>query len=243
MNTRRRPPFRTPSRPTTAGARAGLADGIVITPSHNPPDSGGFKYNPPDGGPADTEVTAWMEARANELLKSGLTGVRRMGFAQARRAATTHSHDFMNAYVADLGQRHRHGSRSAVRAFAWASIRSAAPACTTGARIAERYKLDLNVVNDEVDPTFRFMSLDWDGKIRMDPSSPYAMRRLIGLKDRLRHRVRLRHRSRPARHRDRERRIAAAQPLPVGGRRLSVPASAGGGSRRPASARPSSAAP
>jgi phosphoglucomutase len=164
------------------GRTTGLADGIVITPSHNPPDSGGFKYNPPDGGPADTQVTAWMEARANDLLESGLSGVARVGLAQARRAATTHQHDFINSYVADLahvidvdlirGSRIRMG----VDPLGGAGVHY-------WGRIAERYKLDLQVVNDAVDPTFRFMSLDWDGKIRMDPSSAYAMQRLIALKD------------------------------------------------------------
>ncbi len=164
------------------GRTSGLADGIVITPSHNPPDSGGFKYNPPDGGPADTEVTGWIEARANELLQADLRGVRRMGFAQARRSATTHAHDFMSTYVADLGKvidmEIIRGSRihMAVDPLGGAGVHY-------WPHIADLYKLDLNVVNDEVDPTFRFMSLDWDGKIRMDPSSPYAMRRLIGLKD------------------------------------------------------------
>jgi phosphoglucomutase len=164
------------------GRTAGLADGIVITPSHNPPDSGGFKYNPPDGGPADTQVTAWMEARANELLESGLRGVTRVGLAQARRAATTHSHDYLNTYIDDLGKVIDldliRGSRirMGVDPLGGAGVHY-------WARIAERYKLDLSVVNDSVDPTFRFMSLDWDGKIRMDPSSPYAMHRLIALKD------------------------------------------------------------
>src|SRR5450631_2029789 len=165
------------------GRTAGLADGIVITPSHNPPDSGGFKYNPPDGGPADTKVTTWMEARANELLQSGLKGVARLSFAQARRAATTHSHDFMNAYLADLA------GVIDLKLIRDSRIRMGVdPLGGAGvhywARLADRYKIDLHVVNDTVDPTFRFMSLDWDGKIRMDPSSPYAMRHLIALKDR-----------------------------------------------------------
>jgi phosphoglucomutase len=164
------------------GRAAGLADGIVITPSHNPPDSGGFKYNPPNGGPADTEVTAWIEARANLLIESGLHGVARMDFTRARRAATTHAHDYLTSYVDDLanvvdlslirGSRIRMG----VDPLGGAGVHY-------WARIAERYGIDLHVVNDVVDPTFGFMSLDWDGKIRMDPSSPYAMRRLIGLKD------------------------------------------------------------
>ena len=165
------------------GRTAGLADGIVITPSHNPPDSGGFKYNPPDGGPADTQVTSWIENRANELLSDSLSGVARIDFAKARRAATTHSHDYLEAYVGDLenvidmevirGSKIRLG----VDPLGGAGVHY-------WARIADRYKVDLRVVNDAVDPTFRFMTLDWDGKIRMDPSSPYAMHRLIALKDR-----------------------------------------------------------
>jgi phosphoglucomutase len=162
------------------GRTAGLADGIVITPSHNPPDSGGFKYNPPDGGPADTEVTGWMESRANALLEAHLEGIARMDYAKARRAAR--SHDYLGIYVADLGNvidmeviRGAH-VRMGVDPLGGAGVHY-------WARIAERYKLDLSVVNDAVDPTFRFMTLDWDGKIRMDPSSPYAMQRLIALKD------------------------------------------------------------
>ena len=163
------------------GRSSGLADGIVITPSHNPPDSGGFKYNPPNGGPADTEVTSWVEAKANGYLESGLTGVERVGFEQARRAPTTHSHDFLTGYVDDLAQVVDldliRGSRvrMGVDPLGGAGVHY-------WARIAERYRLDLEVVNDVVDPTFRFMTLDWDGKIRMDPSSSYAMQRLIGLK-------------------------------------------------------------
>ena len=165
------------------GRTTGLADGIVVTPSHNPPDSGGFKYNPPDGGPADTTVTAWMEARANELLTTGLAGVKRIDYARARAAATTHSYDFLTAYVGDLAAVI---DMDAIRA---SKVRLGVdPLGGAGvhywARIAEQYGLDLTVVNDEVDPTFRFMTLDWDGKIRMDPSSTYAMQRLIGLKDR-----------------------------------------------------------
>jgi phosphoglucomutase len=165
------------------GRRSGLADGIVITPSHNPPDSGGFKYNPPDGGPADTQITSWMESRANELLGDSLKGVQRVDFAQARRAATTHSYDFIGSYVGDLAQvidmELIRGSkiRLGVDPLGGAGVHY-------WPRIAERYQLDLQVVNDQVDPTFRFMTLDWDGKIRMDPSSPYAMESLIALKDR-----------------------------------------------------------
>jgi phosphoglucomutase len=164
------------------GRTGGFADGILITPSHNPPDSGGFKYNPPDGGPADTEVTSWIEAKANALIELGLVAVTRMDFARARRAATTHSHDFLGRYVEDLalvvdlevirGARIRMG----VDPLGGAGVHY-------WARIAERYGIDLHVVNDVVDPTFAFMTLDWDGKIRMDPSSPYAMHRLIGLKN------------------------------------------------------------
>jgi phosphoglucomutase len=165
------------------GREAGLADGIVITPSHNPPDSGGFKYNPPNGGPADSDVTLWIENRANDLLRSGLGKVNRIGFAAARRAATTHTHDYLQAYVSDLGAIldmdviRDAGVRMGVDPLGGAGVHY-------WARIAEVHRLDLTVVNDEVDPTFRFMTLDWDGKIRMDPSSSYAMQRLIGLKDR-----------------------------------------------------------
>ncbi len=164
------------------GRKSGLADGIVITPSHNPPDSGGFKYNPPNGGPADSDVTAGIEARANELLQSGAGAIGRVGFAAARRAATTHAHDYLQAYVGDLGaildMEVIRGSRirMGVDPLGGAGVHY-------WARIAEVHRLDLTVVNDAVDPTFRFMTLDWDGKIRMDPSSSYAMQRLIGLKD------------------------------------------------------------
>jgi phosphoglucomutase len=164
------------------GRSSGLADGIVITPSHNPPDSGGFKYNPPNGGPADTQITSWIETRANELMGARLSGVLRMDYARARRAATTHSHDYVESYVSGLGMVIDmdviRGSkiRLGVDPLGGAGVHY-------WSRIAERYKLDLRVVNDEVDPTFRFMTLDWDGKIRMDPSSAYAMHRLIALKD------------------------------------------------------------
>ncbi|HAT31587.1 MAG TPA: alpha-D-glucose phosphate-specific phosphoglucomutase [Janthinobacterium sp.] len=165
------------------GRAAGLADGIVITPSHNPPESGGFKYNPPHGGPAETEVTGWIERQANELLQAGLKGVRRMPYERALSATTTHQHDFMGAYVADLG------NVIDMAAIRGAGIRMGVdPLGGAGVRywpaIAERYKLDLSVVNTEVDATFRFMTLDWDGKIRMDPSSPYAMQSLLAMKDR-----------------------------------------------------------
>jgi phosphoglucomutase len=160
-----------------------LADGIVITPSHNPPDSGGFKYNPPNGGPADIDVTRWIETRANELIEGALQGVRRIPFERALSAPTTHRHDYLDAYVNDL---HNVVDMEVIRA---ANVRMGVdPLGGAGvhywARIAERYGLNLTVVNEEVDPTFRFMTVDWDGRIRMDPSSPYAMRRLVGLKDR-----------------------------------------------------------
>jgi phosphoglucomutase len=165
------------------GRTSGLADGIVITPSHNPPEDGGFKYNPPHGGPADTEVTRWIEDRANGLLSSGLKGVARIGYEQARRAATTHRHDYVGSYVGDLGsvldmEVIRSGRlKIGVDPLGGAGVAYWRP-------IAERYGIEVDVVNDTVDPTFRFMPLDWDGKIRMDCSSPYAMAKLIGLKDR-----------------------------------------------------------
>lgn len=164
------------------GRKSGLADGIVITPSHNPPEDGGFKYNPPAGGPADTETTGWIEAKANEYLADRLRGVKRIPFEQATKAATTHLHSYIDAYVDDLEH-----------VVDMDLIRSAKiklgvdPLGGAGvhywARIEERYRINLTVVNDAVDPTFRFMTLDWDGRIRMDPSSPYAMQKLIALKD------------------------------------------------------------
>jgi len=164
------------------GRKTGLADGIVITPSHNPPDNGGFKYNPTNGGPADTDITKWVENRANAILEAGLKDVKRLPFAQARKAATTHAHDYLGAYVADLANIvdfdaiRGAGVRMGVDPLGGAGVHYWAP-------IAERYKLDLSVVSSEVDPQFAFMTVDWDGKIRMDPSSKYAMQRLIGLKD------------------------------------------------------------
>ncbi len=165
------------------GRKSGLADGIVITPSHNPPQDGGFKYNPPNGGPADTRVTAWIEAMANALLKARLKGVKRIPYARALRASTTHRHDYLNAYVNDLGH------VIDLKVIRGAKLRLGVdPLGGAGvhywARIAERHKLDLTVVSEVVDPTFRFMTVDWDGQIRMDPSSPYAMARLIGMKNR-----------------------------------------------------------
>jgi phosphoglucomutase len=165
------------------GRTAGLADGIVVTPSHNPPEDGGFKYNPPHGGPADTGVTRGIEAEANALLTRGLQDVMRMPVEQALRAATTHRHDYLTAYVSDLGD------VIDMDAIRGATIRLGVdPLGGAGvhywAPIAERYGLNLTVVSETVDPTFGFMTVDWDGRIRMDPSSSYAMQRLIGLKDR-----------------------------------------------------------
>ncbi len=164
------------------GRDQGLADGIVITPSHNPPDSGGFKYNPPNGGPAGNDITGWIEARANAMLQGGLKDVKRIPFEQAQRAASTHRHDFLDAYISDLGNvLDMDAIRSSnislgVDPLGGAGVHYWEP-------IAERYGLNLTLVNDLVDPTFRFMTVDWDGQIRMDPSSPYAMRSLIDLKD------------------------------------------------------------
>ena len=183
MNTPPRPPSPTRFSRTTAGAKSGLADGIVITPSHNPPHDGGFKYNPPNGGPAETGITGWIETKANEFLESGLKGVKRISYEKALRADTTHRHDYLAAYVSDLS------SVLDMEAIRGAKISLGVdPLGGAGVhywgRIAERYGLNLTVVNETVDPTFRFMTVDWDGQIRMDPSSPYAMQRLIGLKDR-----------------------------------------------------------
>jgi phosphoglucomutase len=165
------------------GRVTGLADGIVVTPSHNPPADGGFKYNPPNGGPADARITGWIEERANQFLAARLAGVSRVPFERAERAATTREHDFLTAYVADLG------SVLDLAMIRGAGIRMGVdPLGGAGvhywARIAEHHGLDLTVVSEQVDPTFAFMTVDWDGQIRMDPSSPYAMQRLVGLKDR-----------------------------------------------------------
>ncbi len=165
------------------GRTSGLADGIVVTPSHNPPEDGGFKYNPPTGGPAPTDVTRWIENAANRFLSSGLQGVRRIAHDRARRAPSTHDHDYVGSYVDDLGSVvdmeviRSAGLKIGVDPLGGASVAFWRP-------IAERYGVHLEVVNDTVDPTFRFMPLDWDGQIRMDCSSPHAMAKLIGLKDR-----------------------------------------------------------
>ena len=162
---------------------AHLADGIVITPSHNPPEDGGFKYDPPTGGPADTDVTAAIEREANALLETGLDGVRRAGPDRVREATSVHPHDYLAAYVGDLPSVvdldaiRGSGLRLGVDPLGGASIRY-------WSAIADRYGLDLTVTNDAVDPTFSFMAVDWDGRIRMDPSSPYAMASLLELRDR-----------------------------------------------------------
>jgi phosphoglucomutase len=165
------------------GRKTGLADGIVITPSHNPPEDGGFKYNPPSGGPADSATTKWIQDKANEFIAAGLKGVKRIPFARAKSAPTTHRHNYMDAYIGDLG-----------------NVIDFDPICAANLKlgvdplggagvkywdvIAERYGFPLDVVNEVVDATFRFMTVDWDGKIRMDCSSPYAMAGLIAMKDR-----------------------------------------------------------
>ena len=166
------------------GRTTGLADGIVITPSHNPPESGGFKYNPPNGGPAGTDITSAVEAAANGFLAGGLQGVKRMPLAQALRASTTHRHDYINTYVEDLAQVLDMDAIRGVEIDLGVDPLGGAGVHYWPA-IAERYRLKrLEVLSQEIDPTFRFMSLDWDGRIRMDPSSPDAMHKLIALKDR-----------------------------------------------------------
>jgi phosphoglucomutase len=165
------------------GRKTGFADGIVITPSHNPPHDGGFKYNPPNGGPAEPAVSGWVEAKANEFLGISLKGVNRIPYEKALHAATTHRYDYLNAYVNDLGNVIDMGAIRSAKISLGVDPLGGAGVHYWGA-IAERYGLNLTVANEAVDPTFRFMTIDWDGQIRMDPSSPYAMQRLIGLKDR-----------------------------------------------------------
>jgi phosphoglucomutase len=165
------------------GRKSGLADGIVITPSHNPPTDGGFKYNPPNGGPADTAVTDWIQNTANDFLKAKLTGVQRVPYERALASATLHKHDYIGAYVGDLGG-----------VIDMESIRNAGvqvgidplggAAVHYWPAVIEKYNIKATVVSDLIDPTFRFMTADWDGKIRMDCSSPYAMVRLLAMRDR-----------------------------------------------------------
>jgi phosphoglucomutase len=165
------------------GRRSGLADGIVITPSHNPPEEGGFKYNPPHGGPAGPEATGPIEAAANSFLRDGLKRVRRLPYERALRASSTHRHDYLDAYVRDLVSVIDMDVVRGAKIALGVDPLGGAGVHYWGA-IAERYGLNLTVVNEAIDPTFRFMTVDWDGRIRMDPSSPYAMQGLIGLKDR-----------------------------------------------------------
>jgi len=161
----------------------GLADGVVITPSHNPPEDGGFKYNPPNGGPADTDITAGIERAANRYLENDLKGVKRIPYERARKSACVHRHDYIKPYVADLENVldmeaiRASGVKIGIDPLGGAAVRYWQP-------VIERYRLAATIVSDEVDPTFRFMTLDWDGKIRMDCSSPYAMARLIAMRER-----------------------------------------------------------
>jgi phosphoglucomutase len=165
------------------GRKDGLADGVVITPSHNPPEDGGFKYNPPNGGPADTDITADIERAANGYLESGLNGVKRIPYGRARRASCVHRHDYIGPYVADLGNVvdmeaiRGSGVKIGIDPLGGAGVRYWQP-------IIARYGIAATIVSEVVDPTFQFMTVDWDGKIRMDCSSPYAMARLIGMRDR-----------------------------------------------------------
>jgi phosphoglucomutase len=166
---------------TNKGRTSGFADGVVITPSHNPPEDGGFKYNPPNGGPADTDITTGIERAANGFLEDGLKGIKRIPYDRARKAANVHRYDFITPYVADLTDVvdmeaiRASGVKIGIDPLGGAAVRYWQP-------IIERYKIDATIVSDAVDPTFRFMTVDWDGKIRMDCSSPYAMARLIGLR-------------------------------------------------------------
>lgn len=165
------------------GKKNNFADGIVITPSHNPPQEGGFKYNPPNGGPADTQVTQWIEVKANEFLEKGMVGINKISYEKALKLSTTHHHDYQKSYISDLKNVIDMGIikdskiNLGVDPLGGAGVHYWEP-------IADQYGLNLTVVNKVIDPTFSFMDVDWDGQIRMDPSSPYAMKRLIRLKDR-----------------------------------------------------------
>jgi phosphoglucomutase len=165
------------------GRKSGLADGVVVSPSHNPPEDGGYKYNPPHGGPADTDVTAKVEKQANAYIAAGMQGVRRMPYERARKAPSTHLHDFISPYVTDLGNSvdmalvASSGVNIGIDPLGGAAVHFWQP-------IIERYGIKAEIVNDAVDPTFRFMTADWDGKIRMDCSSPFAMASLIQMRDR-----------------------------------------------------------
>jgi phosphoglucomutase len=165
------------------GRTEGLADGVVITPSHNPPEDGGFKYNPPNGGPADTDITSAIERAANRYLEDGLNGVKRIPYERARNASCVHRHDYITPYVTDLANVvdmeaiRSAGVKIGIDPLGGAAVRYWQP-------IIERYGLNATIISDSVDPTFRFMTVDWDGKIRMDCSSPYAMARLIGMRER-----------------------------------------------------------
>jgi phosphoglucomutase len=164
------------------GRQSGLADGVVVTPSHNPPEDGGFKYNPPNGGPADTDITGAIERAANRYLENNLDGVKRMSYERARKAPNVHRFDYITPYVAgladilDMNAIRGAGVKIGIDPLGGAAVRYWAP-------IIERYRLNATLIRDEVDPTFRFMTLDWDGKIRMDCSSPYAMAQLINMRD------------------------------------------------------------
>jgi phosphoglucomutase len=164
------------------GRQHGLADGIVISPSHNPPDEGGFKYNPPNGGPADLEVTGWIQKVANDFLLNALNGVRRMAYERARKASCIRRHDYITSYVADLGNIvdleavHRAGVKIGIDPLGGAAVQYWQP-------IIEHYGLNATVVNAAIDPTFRFMTVDWDGRVRMDCSSPYAMAPLVAMRE------------------------------------------------------------
>ncbi len=164
------------------GRSSGLADGVVITPSHNPPEDGGFKYNPPNGGPADTDITSWIERTANEMLEANLSGLKRIAYERARKSPFVRGYDYVTPYVAgladvlDMEAIRLSGVKIGIDPLGGAAVHYWEP-------IIERYGISATIVSDAVDPTFRFMTADWDGKIRMDCSSPYAMARLVGMRD------------------------------------------------------------